>query len=81
MCVETVEGFSILFLGLLEIVHFVCYFDLRREVSGLFPDGFFVIFVFTDVLKSVEDLIDLWTAVVQQKGSFLLVIGNSHSNG
>ena len=80
-CAETVEDFSILLLGLLEIIHFVRYADSRREVSGQFLDGLFVIFVFTDVLKRVEDLVDPWTAVLQQKGSFSLVIGNSHSNG
>ena len=62
-----------------KVVYFVRYIDLRREISGQFFDGLLVIFVITDVLKHVEDLVDLWTAIVQQKGSFQLAFLNTHS--
>ena len=41
---------------------YTSYVTLTR---GQFLDGLFVIFVFTDVLKRVEDLVDPWTAVLQ----------------
>ena len=80
MCVESVQSLPILLLFLSEVIDFGRNVDLWRAASIWFFYGIVVVFFITNVLELMENPVYLWTTLMQQQGSFLLVVSNSHSN-